>query len=84
MTYSIEDSYTPEGRVAFDAFELADQIVRTFRTILASDPTASVVYLTVGPERLHVGRVSQIVETLSDGSEARSIHLDLVDPDARS
>lgn len=84
MTYRIEDAYTPEGRVAYDAFELAAQIASMFRRILASDPTASVVYLTVGPKRLHVGRVSQIVETLTDGSEARSIHLDLVDPEARS
>ncbi len=83
MTRSIEDSYAPEGRVAYDAFELCDQVGAMFRTILASDPTASVVYLTVGTDRLHVGRISQIAEILSDGSEARSIHLDLVDPDVR-
>lgn len=78
MARSIEDRYAPEGRMAYDAFELADQFVTMFRTILATEAG-----LTIGPERLHVGRISQVVETLSDGSEARSIHLDLVDPDAR-
>lgn len=83
MTRSIEDSYEPEGRAAYDAYELSDLVMSMFRNILATDPTASIVYLTVGPERFHVGRISQIVETLSDGSEARSIHLDLAEPDAR-
>lgn len=82
MTRSIEVSYAPEGRVAYDAYELADLIMTMFRSILATDPTASIVYLTVGPDRLPVGRISRIVETLTDGSEARSIHLDLVEPDA--
>ncbi|WP_454887318.1 hypothetical protein [Sphingomonas oryzagri] len=82
MTRSIEDSYVPEGRAAYDAYELADLIMTMFRSILATDSTASIVYLTVGPDRLPVGSISRIVETLTDGSEARSIHLDLVEPDS--
>jgi hypothetical protein len=82
MTCSVEDSYAPEGRGSYDAFELADQIVGMFRTIFATD-NLPIVYLTVGPGRLHVGRISQIVETLTDGSEVRSIHLDLVDQETR-
>ena len=65
MARSIEDSYAPEGRDAYDAYELADQIMTMFRTILATDSMASIVYLTVGPDRLHVGRISRIVETLT-------------------
>lgn len=78
MAYSVEDTYTPEDGVSFDTSELARQISEMFETILASGGEP-VTYITVGPDRLHVGRISQMVETLTDGSEARSIHLDLVE-----
>lgn len=79
MPYSVEDTYTPEDGFSFDASELAHQLSEMFQTILASGGEP-VTYVTVGPDRLHVGRISQIVEVLSDGDDVRSIHLELVDP----
>ncbi len=78
MALSVEDTYTPEDGISFDAGPLANQIAAMYDTIFLTDGEP-VVYVTVGPDRMHVGRVSQMVETLSDGSEVRSIHLELIE-----
>lgn len=78
---SVEDTYTPEDGVSFYAGELYAQL-REMNAALFASGNGPEAYVTVGPDRLHVGRVTQIVETLSDGSEVRSIHLELINPES--